>query len=81
MRAEDEEKDGEFGVPGEGISENRRKGRLRDKGQRKSCRGVREGEGGMVRWKEGEPGEGVIGSGPPGATFRRIVERLEGREV
>lgn len=48
---------------------------------RKSCRGVREGGGGMVRWKEGEPGEGVIGSGPPGATFRRIVERLEGLEV
>ena len=80
MRAEDEGKDGEFGVPGEGISENGRKGRLRIK-DRESFRGVREGGGGMVRWKEGEPGEGVIGSGPPGATFRRIVERLEGLEV
>ena len=48
---------------------------------RERVQGVREGGGGMVRWKKGEPGGGVIGSGPPGATFRRIMERLGGREV
>lgn len=34
----------------------------------------------MVRWKEGEPG-GCDWIWATGATFRRIMERLEGREV
>lgn len=55
MRAEEEGKDGEFGVPGGNLREWEEGEGYMIKDREKGGAGVREGGGGMVRWKEGEP--------------------------